>query len=805
MRIAGELDLEAKSFQPHLKFEDCEVVNTLNLRQAKAPNIHMVDCIFHEALIAEQMVIHWNLNLDGSTLHKGIALGGARIGGQVSLCRANLAKSGGGVAFDAHGLEVSKGIFLRDGFTATGGLTLVGAKIGGPLSMTGAKLVADDARGIALAGDRIEVTGGVFCDELSVHGQVRLPGARIGGQLSMPGATLKSAGHGNGAGSVVFSADQAHIAGGMFCSGLSAVGETRLLGATIGGQLLLNGATLDAGDGNEDALSADGIDVAGDMFLRERFTAKGQVRLLGAKIGGQLSLKEAQLEGVRGEDGARSVPALNADRASVAGGVFCGAIAAKGEVRFLGAKIGAHLSLSKATLEGAEEAEEVWGAALNADRIEVAGDFFCNQITSKGEVRLLGGVIGGQLSLHRAVLEGAKDSDGATDALSADDIEVTGSLFFDELSATGDVRLIGAKVGGQLALQDARLEARPGGDGSEDALSADRIEVAGGVFCDRLNAVGQVRLLGATIDQQLSMDGAVLTGTRRSDGGPDTALNADGVTIGGNVFLRDGFTALGEVRFPGAKLGAQLALSGATLDSGGSSCALSVVGSEVDELILAFEEINGCVDLRSTSVRSLWDAGNGQLAGRLPKKLRLEGFSYRSLREPLDADQRLDWLAPSQSERYYPGVYAELVRLFRNMGHHGDARKVAIASERRAVRDCGRWSFRRIWSNLLWVTIGYGYRDWLAALWIVTLIGIGAVLFSMEKGAFVVTSAHPPPFNPVLYAIDTTVPVLDLGQRAARSATGCLVWAALFLTIAGYGLVAAVIAAGAGLFNRDHA
>ncbi|WP_232550256.1 hypothetical protein, partial [Propioniciclava soli] len=81
--------------------------------------------------------------------------------------------------------------------------------------------------------------------------------------------------------------DGATITVGMFLTGgFTATGEVRALGANIGGQLNLRGATLTNPDGY--ALNLDQATITGHVFLDEESTATGEVRALGANIGGQL-------------------------------------------------------------------------------------------------------------------------------------------------------------------------------------------------------------------------------------------------------------------------------------------------------------------------------------------------------------------------------------------------------------------------------------------------------------------------------------------------------------------------------------
>lgn len=68
----------------------------------------------------------------------------------------------------------------------------------------------------------------------------------------------------------------------------TSTGEVRALGAQIGGQLNLNGATLTKPDRN--TLNLDRATITGSLFAREKFTSQGEIRAVGAQISGQLNL-----------------------------------------------------------------------------------------------------------------------------------------------------------------------------------------------------------------------------------------------------------------------------------------------------------------------------------------------------------------------------------------------------------------------------------------------------------------------------------------------------------------------------------
>ncbi|MCS7240896.1 MAG: hypothetical protein NZ651_06610 [Candidatus Bipolaricaulota bacterium] len=126
-------------------------------------------------------------------------------------------------------------------------------------------------------------------------------------------------------------ADGAKIEGGVFLNqGFEAYGEIRFLGATIGGNLECNGGKFINPGG--DTLSADGAKIEGDVFLRNS-KIQGRVRLLGATIRGNLECSGAKFVSSEGY-------ALLANRATVEGSVFLDeGFKAQGRVSLVSAEI----------------------------------------------------------------------------------------------------------------------------------------------------------------------------------------------------------------------------------------------------------------------------------------------------------------------------------------------------------------------------------------------------------------------------------------------------------------------------------
>ncbi|MFI5953418.1 hypothetical protein [Cryptosporangium sp. NPDC051539] len=238
---------------------------------------------------------------------------------------------------------------------------------------------------LSLSGSR--VAGDVVLrDGFASDGEIRMSGATLGGDLVLSGATLRNPG------GVALSAERAQVTGSVVLNeGFTADGEIRMLGTTVGGSLEVNGASLANPDGN--AFSADGARVAGSVYFTDGFAARGEVRLLGATIGGVLSLNGASLTNP-GAD------AFSADGAQITGDVFLsGGFTAAGEIRLLGATIGGILTLNGATLTnpGAD--------VLSVDGAHVTGNVFLDDgFTAVGGVQVLGATFGGDLDLYGATL-----------------------------------------------------------------------------------------------------------------------------------------------------------------------------------------------------------------------------------------------------------------------------------------------------------------------------------------------------------------------------------------------------------------
>lgn len=555
-----------------------------------------------------------------------------------------------------------------------------------------------------------------------------------------------------------------------------------LTGAHIGGQLLLDNARVfrpdDLGDiapgGTVWALAADGISVDEDISARMFYT-DGQVRLLSARVKGQIDMTGAEIDASADNQLANAERiALMANQLSVDGDVTLWDFSSKGQAYLRGAVIGGQLILDGAHLVSPGS------SSLWANHMSVGQDMSCSGgFSSEGEISLACARIGGHLTFT-----GASLANSGHRALYAEWITIGKSLVCDGgFTADGEIALSAARIDGQVVFVGASLS-NPGGT----ALSARRTDIGQTLaFQHGSHADGEVNMPGARIAGYASFTGGHLT---NPDG---TALDASGITTGSHLRLWRDFTAEGKMNLENAEIGGDLDFGTATLNASGST-VLSLGNAVAAKLNLCLKvPPGGAVDLTGAHT-----GGYADDPASWPQALHLRGFTYDTLENSaVSVRNRLRWLALHPGG-YTPQVYDQLAACYRNAGRDEAARRVSVAKQRHR-----RNTFSPL--NWLWyVTVGYGYRTWLAAVWLAVLAIAGTFVFaSAYSRHLLVPAAHAPAFHPLVYTLDTLLPVVRFGQASAWTPTGwALPWSWSF-TAAGWFLTTAAVAALTGIFKRD--
>lgn len=411
-----------------------------------------------------------------------------------------------------------------------------------------------------------------------------------------------------------------------------------------------------------------------------------------------------------------------------------------GRIDLFGMHVGGRFWLQAAHVRSPDDE---W--ALNAPDLTVGGGMYGRGVDVDGGLNIYGATIGSTLELTKARLS----NPGGT-ALRAPGITVRFDMSCSGCAVAGTVDLFGAQIGGQLWLGSAQLNS----EGPGWALSAPLLKVGGGMYCNnRFSATGGVNLFGAAIGSMVDFAGATLT----NPGGQ--ALRAPGCTVETDITLTEGFSATGAIDLFGARIGGHLQLADATF-----------TGS--------------AADLRNSDIRVI-----SAEPSAWPDVIRLSELTYTVIEPYPAARQWLRWLQ-RDPDGYQPQPYEQLAAYYRRVGHDEQARTVLLAKQRRRRQRLQLPA--RAWGHLQDAAIGYGYRPARAFGWLILLLAFTTTYFTLRPPH--ATTAGSQQFQPLIYAFDTVIPVLNLAREQTYVPTGAGQWISWIVSITGWVLATTVVA-----------
>jgi hypothetical protein len=279
--------------------------------------------------------------------------------------------------------------------------------------------------------------------------------------------------------------------------------------------------------------------------------------------------------------------------------------------------------------------------------------------------------------------------------------------------------------------------------------------------------------------------------------------------VRGSVILGRGFRSVGLVLLSRATMTGRL-----ECDRGSFDCPAPTGRNEAGHAIEAISlTARGGMDLGWTRAEPSVDftnAGTTFLAddpAQWPSKISISGFTYDRFERSRsssaagrtwDHEARAKWLA--RQAVYDAGPYEQAARVFREHGYTSAAETILIAqrSQARELITGPAARLRRALDGMFGASVAYGYRPG-RVLWLLVVL-LGLVIASLEAPAFqatlrsttdagiVYTTRGPLTdttpatqaglalpdacgggqvrcFSPVLYAIDTVVPLVSLDQR----------------------------------------
>ncbi|MGI5268635.1 hypothetical protein ACQEUU_05750 [Nonomuraea sp. CA-218870] len=402
-----------------------------------------------------------------------------------------------------------------------------------------------------------------------------------------------------------------------------------------------------------------------------------------------------------------------------------------------------------------------------------------------GSLQIFGGTVEHELVLTGCHLEGpVRFTDSRTRTVRLTNcrlpsfggvgMRVEGHLSLSGSHVTGPVWVMRAQFGSGLWLGGTKVEHA---HDEEPAVRCDAVVVDSVTFLGNADITGMVRLAGARLNGGVSLIGTKIRNPGR------IALDADGMVVEDTMRCTGDFLALGCLRMRGARVNGLLAIRG-VIRSPDTPYALHASHMEVRELYLKPDEpIDGVVTLAHSTVGTLQDSPD-----TWPERLRLNGLTYERLRGSGVA-RRIDWVG-RDPEGFRPQPYEQLVAWYRRDGNEALARRAQLAKLRNRRRTEGLGG--RLWGRLLDVTVGYGYRPWLAAVWFGILLLIGTVVFGLNPPR-PLKPDEAPGFEPFAYTFDLLLPWSTFGQRDMFDPAGWTQALAYGLVVSGWILATALI------------
>ncbi len=389
-----------------------------------------------------------------------------------------------------------------------------------------------------------------------------------------------------------FDASEAQFAKSLTLSGCRFERSLRMFGARIGGQLLLEDATIR--DVPSDGASLEQLQVAGNLSAGG-LDADGRLNFRGARIDGQLDLSGVRMSGELSLQNAQVAGSLfcrprRGKRSAINGNVWLYGIQVGDLVEMSGAQIGGDLLLEDAVMKSG-----LFCKPQSGDRTEIKGQVLLTGAKSSGAIDLGGANIGGDVLAESAMIDGGffcRPEEGSR-------TDIGGRLWLSAIHIASQLSIAGAKIGGNVVAQHAQID----GGVVASPLDGYRTEIE-----------GQLWMVGAKID-----GGVDLTGSR----------------IAGDAYLQKARFDDLVLRYDGER---ELSIQGVLDLEAATVSRLELDGRATGE---------HAVHLTLASITHL------HVLESLPNRTELEGFQFQQLTLP--GNNYLGWLSASvtfQSSTY---------------------------------------------------------------------------------------------------------------------------------------------------------
>jgi len=625
-------------------------------------------------------------------------------------------------------------------------------------------------------------------------------------------------------------ADRARFGGAVrLVGGFRADAELRLMGAIVGGVFELAGANLKPRSGLALNLTESTL---GSLFLVNDRDSSDDSRRDWLKVQGVLDLTRMTVHGrvlIRGADlrvDSRVTPPdyVDKERGFIhaiygPGATVDGEFTVEETAHIHGAVILSGSTLRGGVrLNGAHLGSKPQSLALDLSESTITAGFWMRSCKVQGMMNIDEASVLGSIILDRTLFTDPNDRR----CISGIGLGVSGDLSLEQVRTSGgEVALRGAKIQGSVVAFGAKLR-----NEGKIALHLYLAHVGGDLHLGAdFSAIGKVVLDLAVVEGILDCRGGMFnsppaesptTSATKPEEEPKPKPRKPMKSPGVIALLH---SVVGELR---SALVDIFGKRPATGDDRGE-VTFSARSATFRGGLVLFWQIAGSIDFTDATSSSLTDDPYGDW----PPGARIAGFTYERFTTPdffplrnraTFAYARTQWLKKVAPED--PGPWEYAARVLRADGYYRDADQLLI-NQRRWERKQHNW-FRKLWDILLDSTVGYGYRPQRALLILLCFIGSVTILLyqnenlmrtSDESGVVYSPSGpiagqsqtlvrpkslsgscgggHVRCFEPLVYAVDTVVPIIDLNQRTTWYVAQTLIgrqisYSLYFCTVAGW-------------------
>lgn len=370
--------------QPVIRIEDSVITGQLNLRAAELPYLlEFARCRFDNPPDFRQS------NL------AGLVLSGCRFPG-----------------ITARNITVDNDTVFEFCSSFGGIVDIADSQLGGSLILNDSDLRNPGRR--AMYADRLSVAGALLGLRVKVSGELRIPGAKVGGNLNFSGGALRNRGR------IAVNANGIQI-GGSFRGDIdprgtapfTVAGLLYMPSASVQGDLRLRSAILEPGiatavrgasrhDDPTSTLIIDRGEIRGDIQLDKGFRSGGTIRMVSARIGGDLRMSDANIDLSWSRSPTDSVHqplrAVHFDGTELAGNLDASGLVAHGQLRLADAHVRGSFQLNQVQLLGPRT------DVVQCNRIRVGSNFDCRNSSISGSLQFQGASFGANLDLRASTL-----------------------------------------------------------------------------------------------------------------------------------------------------------------------------------------------------------------------------------------------------------------------------------------------------------------------------------------------------------------------------------------------------------------